>query len=205
MLTEADQLRAHFAPNDTVRFKYRRRFREGTLLRTNPKKGVVLVDGQEYTVPYTLLFPVVENAEEREQQIESIQQTALELIVKYGLRKWHFKFDHSTRRAGCCNYRDKTISIAFELARSGTDEDIRDTILHEIAHAIVGKKHNHDALWKAKAQEIGCSGERTHKLTFAPPRWFVTCKNRCWTHTAQQRNSKLICRTCGANVIYSRY
>ena len=39
-----------------------------------------------------------------------------------------------------------------------------ESLLHEIAHALVGRKHNHDAEWKAKAREIGCTGERTHWL-----------------------------------------
>ncbi len=202
MLTEADQLRARFSPHDRVSFKYRTKILEGLLIRANPKRGVVLVDGQEYTVPYELLIPSTDH-EGSEERVKAVKDLALELLIQHGLKQWKFKFDHSTRRAGCCNYRDKTISIAFDLARSGKDEDIRDTLLHEIAHALVGKKHNHNAIWKAKAREIGCTGERTHRLQFAPPRWNVECENRCWTHTAQQRNSKLICRKCGGKLIYS--
>ncbi|VGO22819.1 SprT family zinc-dependent metalloprotease [Pontiella sulfatireligans] len=205
MLSKTDQLRARFAPDDSVRFKYRRQTVAGILARTNPKRAVVRVDGEEFSVPYELLDPPPGIAEERVQRMESILKTALELVTGHGLKKWRFKFDHSTRRAGCCNYRDKTISIAFSLAQAGSDEDIRDTILHEIAHALVGKRHNHDAVWKAKAMEIGCTGERTHRLQFAPPRWSVTCENRCWTHTAQQRNSRLVCRKCGGKLIYSPY
>ncbi|MEE9367596.1 MAG: SprT-like domain-containing protein [Pontiella sp.] len=205
MLNATDQLRARFSPNDVIRFKYRHKSIEGTLARCNPKRGVVLVDGQEYTVPYELLVQTAENTDHREERFKNVLMLAQELIALHGLKKWRFKFDHSTRRAGCCNYRDKMISIAFELARSGSDEDIRDTILHEIAHALAGRKHNHDAVWKAKAHEIGCTGERTHKLQFAPPRWSVTCENRCWTQTAQQRNSNLICRKCGATLIYTLY
>jgi predicted SprT family Zn-dependent metalloprotease len=205
MLNKKDQLRARFAPGDRVRFIYRRKDTEGILVRTNPERGVVVVDGKEYAVPYELLFPMIGNSEEREQQIESILRTALQLMTEHGLKNWRFKFDHSTRRAGCCNYRDKIISISFDLARTGSDADIRDTILHEIAHALVGKKHNHDAVWKAKARAIGCTGERTHRLQFSPPRWNVRCENRCWAQTAQQRNSKFICRTCGGKLVYTPY
>ncbi|MDF7801652.1 SprT-like domain-containing protein [Pontiellaceae bacterium B1224] len=188
-----------------MKFNYRRRLVAGVIIRTNPRRAVVRVDGEEFAVPYDLLFPMVGNIEEREQQMESVQQLARQLMAEHGLTSWRFKFDHSTRRAGCCYFRDKLISIAFEHARTGSDEEVRDTLLHEIAHALVGKKHNHDAVWKAKAREIGCSGERTHQLQFAPPRWTVTCQNRCWTHTAQQRNSRLICRKCGSKLVYTPY
>lgn len=174
-------------------------------MRMNPKRGVILIDGQEYTVPYELLFIADEKARHHEKHITAVMKQAKELIAQNGLTKWQFRFDHSTRRAGCCNYRDKTISIAFYLAQTGVHDDIRDTILHEIAHALVGRKHNHDAVWKAKAKEIGCTGERTHKLQFAPPRWNVTCENRCWHHTAQQRNSKLVCRKCEGKLVYTTF
>ena len=205
MLTKADQLRARFAPNDPVSFKYRNRIKKGLLVRTNPKKAIVQVDSGEFHVPYDCLIPAGELGPQRAERMEEILQCALEGLQQHKLKKWKFKFDHSTRRAGCCNYRDKTISISFELARNASDEDIRDTILHEIAHALVGKKHNHDAVWKAKAKEIGCSGERTHRLVFSPPRYRVTCENQCWTHTAERRNRRLICRTCGGQLVYSSF
>ena len=205
MLTKADQLRARFAPNDSVGFKYRNGKLEGTLVRTNPKRAVVRVDNGEYHVPYECLIPGDDSGQPREERIDSILKLALGLLREHGLKKWRFKFDHSTRRAGCCNYREKLISISFNLARNASDEDIHDTILHEIAHALVGKKHNHDAVWKAKALEIGCSGERTHRLVFSPPRYQVTCENQCWTHTAERRNPRLVCRTCGGKIVYSTY
>lgn len=37
---------------------------------------------------------------------------------------------------------------------------IEDTVLHEIAHAIVGNKHHHDKVWRDCAQRIGCTGSR---------------------------------------------
>jgi predicted SprT family Zn-dependent metalloprotease len=205
MLNESDKLRSRFVPGDPVRFKYRRGKLEGTLVRTNPKRAVVRVGKEEYHVPYELIDPLDNKIQLREKRMETILQMAVDLMHKHGLKKWRFQFDHSTRRAGCCNYRDRMISISFELARNASDEEVRDTILHEIAHALAGKKHNHDATWKAKAQEIGCSGERTHRLIFSPPRYSVICENQCWKHTAERRNTRLVCRTCGGKLIYSPY
>jgi len=205
MLNKTDRLRARFAPNDLVAFKYRRGLLEGTLLRTNPKRAVVLVDGQEYTAPYECLIAENTVGRKHEERMEAIVRKAEDLLATHRLKKWTFAFDHSTRRAGCCNYRDKCISISFNLARNASDADIRDTILHEIAHALVGKKHNHDVVWKAKAKEIGCSGERTHRLVFSPPRYHVSCENKCWKQTAERRTPRLICRTCGGKLVYAPY
>ena len=204
MLNEQDQLRARFMAGDAVSFNFKGQHLYGKVMRTNPKRAVIKTDNLEFTVPYELLIADPDIAVKRRQRIEAILQLALHLIAKHGLNKWRFQFDHSTRRAGCCNYRDKTLSISFYLAQNGSDADIRDTLLHEIAHALVGKQHNHDAVWKAKAQEIECSGERTHQLEFSPPRWHVRCENNCWKQTAERRNTRLCCRTCGGQLIYSR-
>jgi predicted SprT family Zn-dependent metalloprotease len=207
MLTKADQLRARFNENDSVAFGKRKPC-FGTIVRLNRTTATVRCDDSpdEYLVPFELLERL---APERdvcpEEKLETIILRARGLMHAHGLNDWQFTFDHSTRRAGCCNYHDRRISISFELARNATDEDIRDTILHEIAHALAGKKHNHDAVWKKKALEIGCSGERTHRLVFSPPRYHVTCGNRCWTHTAERRNRRLVCRTCGSKLIYLPY
>ena len=205
MLNQTDKLRSRFAPNDPIVFRYRRKKLEGTLVRTNPKRAIVRVNEEEYHVPYELIEPLDNETQLREERMEIILQLVLGMMHQHGLKKWRFQFDHSTRRAGCCNYRDKKISISFELARNASDADIRDTILHEIAHALAGRKHNHDATWKAKAKEIGCSGERTHRLIFSPPRYSVTCENNCWKHTAERRNTKLICRKCGGKLVYSLF
>ena len=205
MLNQADNLRARFAPDDAVRFECRRRMVEGKLVRTNPTRAIVRADNEEYHVPYECLISIGDTGRQRVERMEAILELALGLMHEHGLKKWHFKFDHSTRRAGCCNYHDKRISISFDLARNASDKDIRDTLLHEIAHALVGKKHNHDAIWKAKARAIGCTGERTHKLQFVPPRYSVKCENNCWTQTAERRNTRLLCRTCGGKLIYAPF
>lgn len=205
MLNKADNLRARFEPDDRVRFKYQRGMLEGKLVRANPKRAIVRADNEEYHVPYECLIPVGDAGQSREKQMETILELALGLMRRHGLNTWDFEFDHSTRRAGCCNYHDRRISISFDLARNASEDDVRETLLHEIAHALVGKKHTHDAVWKAKAREIGCAGERCHRLKFAPPRYSVTCVNHCWTHTAERCDSRLLCRTCGGKIIYSPY
>ena len=40
------------------------------------------------------------------------------------------------------------------------EAEVRETILHEIAHARVGASHGHDAVWQAEARRIGSTGRR---------------------------------------------
>jgi len=207
MLTDTDKLRARFRENDWVMTGKRKPI-FGPIVRMNRTTATIQCDssGDEYLVPFELLKHInPEQSKDATEKIEAIAALANDLLQEFELNDWIFRFDHSTRRAGCCNYHDKKISIASNLARNASGEDIRDTLLHEIAHALVGKKHNHDPVWKAKAKEIGCSGERTHQLVFSPPRYHVTCENGCWEHTAERRNHRLLCRTCHGKIIYSPY
>lgn len=75
---------------------------------------------------------------------------------------WRFEFNNSKRSAGLCNYSKKTIFLSSFLFPYMKDKSVLDTILHEIAHALVGPSHGHDRVWRKKAIEIGCSGDRCY-------------------------------------------
>src|SRR5437763_169140 len=69
-------------------------------------------------------------------------------LVAHQLAGWSFQFDNATQRAGCCNYQTLVISLAHACARAAADADIDDTLLHAIAHALVGKVPGHDPVWQ---------------------------------------------------------
>jgi len=85
---------------------------------------------------------------------------ARNLMNEHGLREWSFKFDRAKRRAGCCKHSRKTITLSPHYVERNDYEEVKDTILHEIAHALVGHKHHHNWVWRAKAREIGAKPQR---------------------------------------------
>jgi len=85
---------------------------------------------------------------------------AEELVRQHGLDGWSVTFDHAKTRAGVCRPGRREIGLSIPLTRLHTDTEVRDTILHEIAHALVGANHHHDAVWQATARRIGCTGQR---------------------------------------------
>lgn len=96
--------------------------------------------------------------------IEIARQKANELMKKHGLIElgWRFEFDRANRRFGCCKYSVKKITLSQSLTELNNEENVIDTILHEIAHALVGYKHKHNHVWRSKALEIGCNGNRCY-------------------------------------------
>jgi predicted SprT family Zn-dependent metalloprotease len=85
---------------------------------------------------------------------------ATELLDRHGLEGWSVEFDGAKRRAGICRYGPRLIGLSAPLARLHSREEVRDTVLHEIAHALVGARHGHDAVWAAQARAIGGTAER---------------------------------------------
>jgi hypothetical protein len=61
---------------------------------------------------------------------------------------------------GLCLYGPRRIEISFHFAQRNGDMAIRETLLHEIAHALAGAGHGHDAVWKQKCLEIGATPKR---------------------------------------------
>jgi hypothetical protein len=82
------------------------------------------------------------------------------LLDQQGLDDWTLVFDRAKRRAGVCRSSRREIGLSAPLTALHPETEVRDTILHEIAHALVGPQHGHDDVWRATARRLGCSGER---------------------------------------------
>lgn len=74
---------------------------------------------------------------------------------------WTIETIDSASFYGDCNETTKVIRLSDFLAITEAYESTLDTILHEIAHALVGCWHLHDLVWKAKAKEIGANPAST--------------------------------------------
>lgn len=201
-----------FNVDDRVSFRYREQTVTGRIARLNPKRALVVCDrNDEYRVPYEILTREasevgdVDGVLDDAMPLAELENQAGALLKRHGLKGWRFAFDNATRRAGSCRFGTRTITLSRHLARNAPEAEILDTLLHEIAHALVGPRHNHDAVWRAKAIELGSSGERCHDLRFAPPRYIVSCRNGCWSATAERRRRNVVCRKCKGEIAYQTY
>lgn len=131
---------------------------------------------------------------------EEIRRLALELMALHGLADWRFSFNNRKRHLGLCRFTVRTIELSvYFVERNGLDE-IRDTILHEIAHALVGPGHGHDRVWKQKCLEVGARPQRCIRADMPRGRWQVRCGG-CGRQFCRHRKPKvragLHCRLCG--------
>jgi predicted SprT family Zn-dependent metalloprotease len=84
------------------------------------------------------------------------------LMKEHGISHWSFGFDKARRRFGLCSYSKRRITLSKALVEVNSPQRVRNTVLHEIAHALVGPGKGHGPIWKRKAIEIGCDGKRCY-------------------------------------------
>lgn len=109
-------------------------------------------------------------------ELEAARDLATALIARHGL-DWEFGWDHARRRAGQANFTLRRITLSKHLTTLCSEEQVRQTVLHEIAHALVGPGHGHGAVWKRMAHRIGADSSRVTGPDFprvAAP-WRATC------------------------------
>jgi predicted SprT family Zn-dependent metalloprotease len=84
---------------------------------------------------------------------------AHDLMATHGLDSlgWTFAFDNATRRMGLCQFTPRRISMSRHYASHADEKSVRNTILHEIAHAKAGPAAKHGPRWRAVAVSLGAT------------------------------------------------
>jgi len=90
---------------------------------------------------------------------------------------WRFGFDRAVRRAGACHHADRRITLSKHLVARAEPDEVRDVLLHEIAHALAGHGAGHGPRWRAACARLGHAGTRLHDRPIAEERaaWVGSC------------------------------
>jgi len=133
---------------------------------------------------------------------EEAAAIALGLMARHGIPHWSFAWNRRKRSLGLCRYRQKRIELSTHFVQANNTAQIRETILHEIAHALAGEKAGHGPKWKAMCAQVGCKPERCDQgeAIMPPGRWTAQC-NACgkayWRHKRPAKKARYWCKTCG--------
>lgn len=129
-----------------------------------------------------------------------VVQIAIELMQRYGLDRWQFAFNRRKRTLGLCRYDLRRIELSIHFVAAHDEAEIRDVILHEIAHALAGHKAAHGPRWKTICEAIGARPERCGEAQMPEGRWRATCP-RCRDEFSRfrrpLRNRNYSCPRCG--------
>ncbi len=77
-------------------------------------------------------------------ELHKASTLAINLMNNHNLLGWNFEWNNRKSAFGLCSYSRKTIFLSKILTVQVDEEGVTNTILHEIAHALVGAGHSHD-------------------------------------------------------------
>jgi len=110
------------------------------------------------------------------------------------LRYWKITANNRKSSSGVCCYNKKEIQLSRFLIPVFTDEEIRETIIHEIAHALTCG-HHHDEIWKKKCVELGGNGHTCYS-----DEGYKDGKAGCKNFEEKTAKYILICPECGEKI-----
>jgi predicted SprT family Zn-dependent metalloprotease len=136
------------------------------------------------------------------------RRLARSLMNEHGLREWRLMFDHARRRFGACHYAKRTITLSRVLVPLNDEAQVRDTVLHEIAHALT-PGDGHGARWKRKCLELGAEPARCYRdeEVVAPERPAAKYLWGCagcdwWVERRRVARRAFACAKCRAKLVY---
>jgi len=142
-------------------------------------------------------------------------QLALDLITQHLPSEWKFAWNKRKSALGVCNYTRKTIFLSEYFVARISDEEVKDTILHEIAHALAWIEYGHKGhgwQWKRVCVRIGAKPVRCHTGTVDNPNYRYKIKCECGQEHGRHRFNKakikqlqagwswFNCRKCGSRM-----
>jgi len=132
---------------------------------------------------------------------EKALNLALNLMNEHGLfiNRWQFQWCEGKRLFGYCNNTKKIISLSLPLTELNSEEQVKDTILHEIAHALAPVGEGHGRIWKSICVKIGANPTRCYSskdVTKPKANYVRVCTTCNVEHQAYRKSRRKV--ACGA-------
>lgn len=127
-----------------------------------------------------------------------VRREAELLIATHLDATWSFAFDNAKRRAGACDFTRRRLTVSRYLSARYDDDTNRQTLLHEVAHALAGAEAGHGARWKRIARSIGYTGGVTHHGETATElaAWVGRCPNGHVAYRHRRATRATSCARC---------
>lgn len=137
---------------------------------------------------------------------DGLHKYAGRIMREHGLSTWKLKIGTAKRIAGTCYSGRRQITLSHTLLSQWPVEEIRDTILHEIAHALTPHDVGHGKAWKAKCVEIGANPTRTYHDSLPQPdgNWIQSCECNDNRGVVVRRSRWRHFRDCGHDVLFRK-
>lgn len=135
-----------------------------------------------------------------------VERYAREMLLRWNLHDWRFEWDNAKTRIGQCKSRRKVISLSRPFFERGlSDVEIKDTVLHEIAHALTPGA-GHGPKWRLMCLQVGARPERCADVPRIQGNWVATCW-QCLRRVTYHRRPKVrrSCKKCSGGRFNDRF
>ena len=122
---------------------------------------------------------------------------------------WKFRWHNKKVALGTCSYNRKLIYLSEWYVELNDKDEVMDTILHEIAHALAYHRHGsagrgHGRIWKSVCREIGAKPERCSKDKLNKPKNHHKYVDKCcgteYKRHRLRKNARYSCPRCGVSL-----
>lgn len=127
-------------------------------------------------------------------------------MMKHGLLDdWKFRWQNKKVSLGTCSYAKKQIKLSKWYVELNNEKEVKDTILHEIAHALSYVRHGrkgigHGKIWKDICREIGAIPKARSKEKLNKPnnhyKYVDTCCGTTYKRHRLRKNVSYACPKC---------
>jgi predicted SprT family Zn-dependent metalloprotease len=118
------------------------------------------------------------------------------LAKQHGLAPvWKLTLDKAVARAGCTRHGPKTISLSQHFLLVADVTTVEATVLHEIAHALVGPGNGHGPVWQAKIRSLGGSDARCCE-SFSEAPYLLRCPCGHCSVPRHRQVKTMLTKTC---------
>jgi len=145
--------------------------------------------------PKSMTSPEISDSSITNSQIEAM---ASELFQAHGLINYSFGFDRAIRRAGQCDYTKKRITLSKHFVATADLDQVHQVLLHEVAHALVGRSVGHGKEWKQQASLLGYRHEKLDGAVIAESsaKYLGDCAAGHRHYRMRRPSSVLSCKLC---------
>ena len=128
-------------------------------------------------------------------------------------REWTFRWQNKKCSLGTCSYNRKEIRLSRWYVELNDMGDVKDTILHEIAHALSYKRYGsrgigHGVLWKKVCREIGAIPRSCSKSHLNKPqnhyKYVDICCGLTFRRHRLRKHTKYSCPKCHVSLFVSK-
>lgn len=123
-------------------------------------------------------------------------------LLFFKLKGWRLQSKDMRKASGLASYDTKTISFSKFIFTRWSKREIMNVFIHEVAHALLTYKHQHDENWTIVDRFLGGSS-KVYCPIFYKPHYYFDCKCSMY-RVAYGPSRPVVCSECGCLETRSR-